>query len=150
MIKDDMQKAVGEAMKGKRLTELKVLRFVLSQIQYAEINKQKALTDDETVALMRKEVKKRKEAIEMFKKGGRQDLIDDEEAQITIIGKFLPAVAPSGDIEKAVDEALAVTAGQPSNPGRIIGMVMGKLKGQADGSEVARIVQEKLNQAKKL
>lgn len=144
MIKEDIKKAMYQALKEKKVTDLKVLRFVLSQIQYEEINKQKEITDEETISLLRKEVKKRREAIELFKKGNRQDLVTDEENQIAVIGQYLPQQLSDKDIEKAVDEVLKTSDKSMANMGKIIGAVMQKVKGQADGSVVASIVRKKL------
>ncbi|MBI1869368.1 GatB/YqeY domain-containing protein [Candidatus Gottesmanbacteria bacterium] len=70
--------------------QLKVLRFVLSEINYAEIDKQAALTDEEIVSLIQKEIKKRKQAIDLFKKGNRLETVVDEEAQIAILRGIQP------------------------------------------------------------
>jgi len=147
MIKQDIQAAVTVAMKEKRETELKVLRFTLSQIQYEEINKQKELTDEEVVVLLRKEVKKRREAIEMFKKGKRNDLVTDEKAQITIIQRYTPKQMPEADVEKTIDEVLVDSEKSLANMGKIIGAVMAKVKGNADGATVSALVQRKLQKS---
>ena len=144
MIKEEIQKAVISAMKGKQTTELKVLRFVLSLIQYEEINKQKKLTEDETVSVLRKEIKKRKEAIELFKKGNRQELVADEEAQIKIIERYLPQQMSDADLEKVVESVLATSEKSMANMGKLIGAVMERVKGQADGAKVAFLVKKKI------
>lgn len=144
MIKEEIQKAVINAMKGKRATELKVLRFVLSLLQYEEINKQKKLTDDEVIAVLRKEIRKRKEAIELFKRGKRQELVTDEEAQIKIIEQYLPQQMSEADLEKVVDNVMAVSEKSMANMGKLIGAVMEKVKEQADGARVALMVKKKL------
>lgn len=134
---------MNEALKAGRKTELKVLRFTLSQIKYEEIDKHKDLEDREVIDLLRKELKKRKEAIELFKKGQRNDLVEDEEQQLKIIQKYLPQELPENDLLKIIDDVIN-DAADVSNPGRIIGAVIAKVKGQADGSAVARLVKEKL------
>ena len=144
MIKEEIQKAVINAMKGKRALKLKALRFVLSLIQYEEINKQKKLTEDETVSVLRKEIKKRKEAIELFKKGNRQELVVDEEAQIKIIERYLPQQMSDADLEKVVESVLATSEKSMANMGKLIGAVMEKVKGQADGAKVAFLVKKKI------
>src|SRR3989344_3552221 len=119
MIKEEIQKAVINAMKGKRTLELKALRFVLSLIQYEEINKQKKLTEDETVSVLRKEIKKRKEAIELFKKGNRQELVVDEEAQIKIIERYLPQQMSDIDLERVVDGVMSSNEKSMANMGKM-------------------------------
>ena len=144
MIRDDIQKAIFTNLKEGKAMEVKVLRFILSEIKYAEIAKQKDLTDEEAVAVLQKEVKKRKEAIEMFKKGERFDLVTDEEAQLVIIAQYLPKQLPVEELNKIIDSVIA-EIGDKSNMGKIIGAVMGRVKGQADGSQVAQLVKQKLN-----
>ncbi len=85
MIKDKIQKQILSSLKTGNQIELKVIRYILSEIKYAEINKQRDLTDEEIVALLQKEVKKREEAIALFKKSGRDELVTDEEKQIAVI-----------------------------------------------------------------
>lgn len=143
MIKEEIQKAIPVNLKEGKTTELKVLRFILSQINYAEIEKQGQLTDDETVTLLQKEVKKRKEAIEMFKKGKREDLVKDEEAQLLIIDWYLPQQLSDEELNKIVEETVSSTEDK-SNIGAVIGQVMAKVKGRTDGSHVAQLVRQKL------
>ena len=144
MIKEEIQKEMILALKSKKGTELKVLRFVLSQINYEEINKQKKLTDEEVISVLQKEVKKRKEAIEMFKKGKREDLVIDEEKQIDKIKQYLPKELDQKELEIVIAEVISSSA-DTSNVGKIIGLVMARLRGRADGANVAQLVKQKLN-----
>lgn len=142
MIKETIQQNIFAALKKKKQTELKVLRYILSQIKYEEIAKQKELSDEEIVILLQKEVKKRKEAIEMFKKGGRNDIVADEKQQVTIIQQFLPKQFTTTEIEKIIDEVVNASTDK-TNIGKIIGLVMAKVKGKADGMTVANLVKQK-------
>lgn len=144
MIKNEIQLAINNALKAGNKVELDALRFVISQIKYEEIAKQKELTDEEVVTLMQKEVKKRKEAVEMFRKGDRTDLVENEEAQIKAIQKFLPQQLSMEELNKIVDEILISVAGD-KNMGKIIGLVMAKTKGKTDGSTVSNLVRQKLS-----
>ena len=145
MIKEEIQKKILTSLKEKKEMELKVLRFILSQINYAEIAKQKPLTDEEIMALLQKELKKRKEAIEMFRKAGRSEMVADEEKQLPVIEQYLPKQISQEELAKIVDETVKSIEGVP-NMGQVIGMVMKKVKGQADGGMVASIVKQKLGQ----
>lgn len=145
MIKNDIQLAINNALKKGIKVELDALRFVMSQIKYEEIAKQKELTDEEVVTLMQREIKKRKEAVEMFKKGKRDDLVKNEEAQMAAVHKFLPAQLSDEELNKIVDEVI-VNVGEDRNMGKIIGLVMSKVKGKADGSAVSSLVRQKLGQ----
>lgn len=143
MIKNDIQREILTSLKEKRVTELKVLRFILSEIKYAEINKQKDLPDEEITSLLQKEVKKRKEAIEMFKKGGRTDIVADEVKQIAIIEAYLPKQMSNEELNKIIGETLAGLEDK-SNIGKVIGAVIPKVKGRADGARVVNLVKRKL------
>lgn len=145
MLRDDIQKAILIYLKERKKAELKALRFILSEIKYAEIAKQKELTDEEVITLLQKEVKKRKEAIELFKKGARFELVKDEEEQIKIIEAYLPVQMSQEEVEKIVEETLATIA-DTSNLGKVIGTVMAKVKGRIDGGIVAQLVRQKLAQ----
>ena len=146
MIKNEIKTAMNMALKEGKQVDLKVLRFVISQIQYEEINKQKELTDEEVISLLQKEVKKRKEAIELFKKGDRFDLVSDEEEQIKVIEKYLPKQMTEEEIKKIIDETLP-TLSDTTNTGKVIGAVMAKLTGRANGSQVSQLVKKKLHEA---
>ncbi|MBI4067738.1 GatB/YqeY domain-containing protein [Candidatus Gottesmanbacteria bacterium] len=145
MIKENIQSQIVDALKAHDKLRLDVLRFILSNIKYAEIEKKKDLTDEEIISLLQKEVKKRQEAIEMFKKGGRTEGIEQEENQINTIKSYLPAQLPMEDLEKIVNEKIKNTP----NPqmGQVIGAVMAQVKGKVDGSTVASLVKEKLAKA---
>lgn len=143
MIKNDIQQAINTALKAGNKTELNALRFVLSQIKYEEIAKQKELTDTEAVSLLQKEVKKRKEAIEMFKKGKRDDLVENEVSQIEVIQKYLPQQLSENELSKIIDEVI-ISLGVEKNIGKIIGLVMEKTERRADGSMTSKLVKQKL------
>ncbi len=144
MIKEEIQKRILVSLKEKKETEQKVLRFILSEIKYSEINKQKDLTDEEVIGLLQKEVKKRNESIDMFQKGGRQELVVDEQKQIKIIEEYLPKQMSNEELSKIVDEIIAKTEDK-SNMGKLIGMVILRVKGKADGNRVASLVKAKMN-----
>jgi len=146
MIKKDIEAEIIVSLKAGKQTELKVLRYILSEIKYAEIAKQKELLDEETITLIHKEIKKRREAIELFKKGGRQDLVSDEEKQLTVIEKYLPKQMSTEELSKIIDEVISSSTDQ-TNSGKLIGLVMAKVRGKADGSQVAKLVGQKLGKS---
>jgi len=143
MIKKDIAAAIIVSLKAGKQTELKVLRYVLSEIKYAEIAKQKELSDEETISVISKEIKKRREAIELFKKGGRNDLVADEEMQINVIEKYLPKQLSTDELNQIIDEVISANPDQ-ANLGILIGLVMTNVRGKADGSQVAKLVAQKL------
>ncbi len=146
MIKKDIEQAIIKALKEKNTLELKVLRFVLSEIKYAEINKQKDLSDEEVLSILRKELKKRKEAIELFKKVAKNDLVEDEQKQLTVIERYLPAQMTEEELNQIIDQTLKDLT-DTSSTGKIIGLVIAQTNGQADGSLVATLVKQKLSSA---
>ena len=143
MIKEEIQNQINTALKAGNKERVNTLRFVLSQIKYKEIDSLKEITDDETISVLRQELKKRNEAIEMFKKGSRQDLVEQNQNEIAIIEEFLPASLSDTEINKIIDDVLK-KSGNHVNPGKIIGMVVGLTKGRADGGKIAQLVNQKL------
>ncbi len=143
MLKNKLQKDMVQALKEKDQTKLEVLRFLLSEIKYAEIEKKADLTDEEVIKLLQKEVKKRQEALDLIKKSNRQDIISKEEKQIEIIKSYLPEMISDQELEKVVDEMLSQNP-TATNPGPIIGQIMSKLKGKVDGGKIASLVTQKL------
>src|SRR3989338_9737671 len=93
-LKDDMTAAL---KKGDKIT-LSVLRYVLSQINYSAIDKRAELTDEEIIKLLYKEIKKRQEAIVLYRKGKREELAEKESKEIDVIKQYLPAQIPDGEI----------------------------------------------------
>ena len=146
MIKNDIEQSIIKALKERNTSELKVLRFVLSEIKYAEINQQKDLSDEEVSSILQKELKKRKEAIELFKKVDKNDLVKDEEKQLTVIQRYLPAQMAEEELNQIIDQTLSGLT-DTSNAGKIIGLVVSQTKGRADGSLVATLIKQKLSSA---
>jgi|SRR3989344_4908076 len=144
MIKDDIQNLVYKALKEHDKIRVDVLRFLLSQIKYKEIDLRKNITDEETVILLRQEIKKRRESIDLFRKGNREDLVKSNEGEIKVIEEFLPPSLPDIEINKLIDDILKKSEG-PVHPGKLIGQIIGLTKGKADGSKIAELVNKKIN-----
>lgn len=130
-----------EAMKGGNHEKSGVLRFLLAQIHNREIEKKgkgnvSALTDEEVLDVLKREVKKRKESIELFEKGGRKDLSDKEISELAHITPYLPASATREEIEKVVAELRA--EGVTDFPA-LMKAALARLK-NAEGGEVAKVV----------
>jgi len=135
------------ALKGKDETTVSTLRLLLAAIHNKEIELKKRgkLKNEEVVAVIRQQVKQRRESIEAYQKGKRDDLVEKEKQELDILSKYLPQQISSGELEKIVGQTIEETgASGPADFGKVIGAVMGKVKGRADGSEVAKIVKEKL------
>jgi uncharacterized protein YqeY len=136
---------LNQALKAKKADEVTVLRFLLADLHNREIEKKGELSDEDVVAVIRKQVKQGKEAIEEFKKGEREDLARKEGNEVEILNKYLPQMFSSEEVEKIVDASIEKTGAKSAQDfGKVMGEVMKTLKGQADGTEVARIVKAKL------
>ncbi len=141
-----------EAMKAKDELKLSVLRMLSSAIHNREIDKHGELNDEEVAVAIRSEAKKRKDAVEGFKKGGRKDLADKETAELKILETYLPAEMSDEEIEKIIAGVLSDLGIQkpfdlaPGRDfGRVMGEVMKKVKGQAGGDRVSAAVKKLLS-----
>jgi uncharacterized protein YqeY len=141
-----MQEALKKAIIEKDALRRDVLRTVLSEFKQAEIDGKKTLTLEESVAILQREIKKRRESADEARKAGRDDVADGAEAEIAVIEAFLPTQLTRDQIEALAREAIAQTgASSPKEMGRVMGVLMPKVKGVADGKLVNDIVRELLN-----
>ena len=135
-----------QAFKARNELEILVLRQIKTSVTNAEIAKNREkLTEEEIIKLFRSEVKKRKEAAELYKKGGRPELAEKEEKEVVIVSKYLPAELSEEDIRKKVIEVIQKTAARSiQDMGKVMGLVMKELASQADGNKVSQLVKEEL------
>ncbi|ADY73437.1 hypothetical protein Dester_0796 [Desulfurobacterium thermolithotrophum DSM 11699] len=144
-LKAQLLQDMKEAMRAKDKVRLSTIRMINSLIKNAEIEKRGELTDDEIIQLLMKYAKQRKEAIEMYEKGGRQDLVEKEKAELAVVESYLPKQMSEEEIRELVKEAIEATgASSPKDIGKVMQHVMPKVKGRADGSVVNKIVREML------
>ena len=135
-----------ESMKNKDKETLSVIRMVKGAIQLEEINKKRELNDDEVVAIISKQIKQRKDANAEFEKGDRQDLIDKNNSEISILNRYMPEQLDSDEVEKIIDEKIQeLGISSPKEMGKLMGALMPLLKGKTDMSMVNSIIKEKLN-----
>lgn len=146
MLKDDIQKKMQESMKAHDPVTVSALRFILSQINYEKIAKGREITDEEIISVISKEVKKRKESVEMYKNAKREDLVKHEEEEINVMNAYLPKMMSEEEVRKNVETILE---GIPdlSNMGKVMGVVMSQLNGKADGGLISKIVKEKIQKS---
>lgn len=145
MIVPNINKLIAEALKARDQIRLSTLRMLSSAFNYERINLQHDLTEDEELSVVRKEAKKRKDAIEAYKNAKRDDLAEKEQKELEILQEFLPAEMSDDDLGKVVDEAIKeIGATDISKMGQVMGAVMKKTSGQADGSRVSSMVKSKL------
>ncbi len=145
MIAQTLQAKIGEAMKAHDEIRLSTLRLLSSAFNYEKIAKQHELTDEEELAVIRKEAKQRRDSIEAYKKAGALDRAEREEAELKILQEYLPPEMGEQEISKLVDDAIIqLGAKTTSDMGRVIGMVKSKAP-NVDGSKIAQIVNSKLH-----
>ena len=145
MLKQQIESEMKEALKGGDQLRLSTLRFLLASLQNEEIAKQKELADEDVIAVVQRQIKQHRESIEAFEKGGRDELAQKEREELEILSKFLPQQLSEEEIKEAVEEELAqLPDNEKNNFGKIMGVVMTKVKGKADGGTVSRVVKELL------
>ena len=143
---NDVNAAIADAKRGKDVARLSALRMLKAALMNREVERGRALDDSESRQVVSSLVKQRKDSIEQFTKGGRQDLVDKEAAEIRVLESYLPPSADPAAIELAVLDAIAETAATSAKDmGRVMKTVMAKLAGQSvDGKVVNELVRQKL------
>ncbi|MDR9417626.1 GatB/YqeY domain-containing protein [Gracilimonas sp.] len=148
-IKEQIIADIKEAMKAKNQDKLRVLRSLKSKMMEKEISERKGgeaeLTDEQATEVLMKAAKQRKESIEQFEKGDRNDLAENEKSELEIIEAYLPEMMDEEDVRKVVQDKIEqLGASGMQDMGKVMGPLMGQLKGKADGSLVSKIVKEEL------
>jgi uncharacterized protein len=144
---EKIQLEMTEAMRSKDSLRLSVLRMMKSALKNKEVEKMKPLEESEALAVLNTLVKQRKDSVEQFRKGAREELAQKEEAEISIIEQYLPAAASEDDIRSAVDAAIEETgAASVKDMGKVMKATMARLSGKtADGARISQLVKEKLS-----
>ncbi len=133
------------ALKASDALRVSVLRLILSALNYEQIEKQHDLSDEEITTVLLRDAKKHRESIESFKKGNREDLWKKEELELAIIQTYLPAQMSMDDLKVEVANIVsALSQEDKQNFGKVMGVVISKLKGKADGGIIAGVVREEL------
>jgi len=145
-LQEKIQSHLAEAMRNKDQLRLSVLRMMKSAVKNKEVEKMKPLEESECIAVLNTLVKQRKDSVEQFRNGGREELAQKEEAEIKIIEEYLPAAASDDDIRSAVEAAIQETsAASIKDMGRVMKATMSRLAGKTvDGSRVSQLVKENL------
>jgi uncharacterized protein YqeY len=146
-IQEKIQSQMSDAMRNKDQLRLSVLRMMKSAVKLREVEKMKPLEENEVIGVLTTLVKQRKDSVEQFRRGGREELAQKEEAEIKIIEEYLPAAASEDDIRRAIEEAVAETgASSMKDMGKVMKAALGRLAGKtADGARVSQLVKEKLS-----
>jgi len=136
-----LQNDMTAARKAREKERTLVLGTTIAEARNREIELKRALTDDDVVDVLRKAIKRRREAIDMYTTAGRTELADKERAESTVLETYLPAQVDPEEIRATVRAAIA---GGAANMGAVMGKVMPQFKGRADGSTINAIVREEL------
>lgn len=146
-VKEQLQKALTQAMRQQDTLRKRVLRLALAAIKLAEVEKGRPLTEAEAWAVLQKEVKARQETIEGAERAKRQDLIDEAQAEIAVLEEFLPAPLTPEELEALAREVIAeVGATSLKDMGKVMKPLLAKVQGRASGSEVSEVVRRLLAQ----
>jgi uncharacterized protein YqeY len=144
-IADRLSEEIRKAMKAGDRTRLQTLRLLATSVRNREIELGRDLTEGDLVEVATREVKRRKEAAEAYERGGRPELAEKERAEQALLEAYLPEPLSEEEVRAAVEEAIAATgASGLGDLGKVMGRVMGRLKGRVDGSDVNRLVRERL------
>ena len=134
-----------EAMRSRDEARRDALRLILSSLRSAEKELLRPLSDDEELQVLQRERKRRHEAAEAFRSGGRDEQADAEEAELAVLEEFMPEPLSEDELEQIVDDAIAESgATSLRDLGRVMADVMPQVAGRADGSAVSQLVREKL------
>jgi uncharacterized protein YqeY len=145
-IVDKINSDLVAAMKGKEHDRVTELRSLKSAIKYRQIDKGSELTDDDVIQVLSSVAKQHRDSIEQYGKGGRDDLVENEKAELEIIVQYLPEQLGPDEVGKLVDEVIdELGVSSPSDFGAVMKTVMPKVKGLADGKLVKEIVTKRLS-----
>ena len=133
------------ALRARATLQRDVLRFTLNALQYEEKARGRPLEEQEALAVLQREARKRRESIKLFEQGGRQELVDKETAELTVLETYLPAQKSREEVTDLALQAMReVRATGPHDRGKVMGRLMPQLRGQADGALVNAVVSELL------
>ncbi|MCH7678665.1 GatB/YqeY domain-containing protein [candidate division KSB1 bacterium] len=145
-IQDRLSEDLKTAMKAKEKVKVETIRMVRAQLKNFQIAKRDELTEEDEISVVINAAKIRKEALELYEKSDRQDLIDRERQELEIISAYLPAQLSKEEVDRVVLKVMQeVGASSPQDMGKVMGAAMKELRGKADGKMVQEIVREKLN-----
>ena len=145
-LKGQITEDMKSAMKAGDKDRLKVVRLMLSAVKQIEIDKRIEIDDDGVLAVLGKMVKQRRDSVEQFEKGGREDLAKIERDEIAILEQYLPAQLSAEELASLIDEAIKASgAGSIRDMGKVMGQIKAKAAGRADMGTVSAAVKERLN-----
>jgi uncharacterized protein YqeY len=143
-----IESAMRDAMRARDQRRTSTLRMAMAAAKNRQIELGRELTDEDMIEVLGKQAKQRRESIEQFRAGGREEMAANEEAEAAILAEFLPEQLSEAELEQMVDEAVAAAgASGPGDMGRVMGALMPRTKGRADGKLVSDLVRRRLGGA---
>ena len=144
-IKTQISNDVKDAMRSKDKDRLAALRLILAAFKQKEVDERIELSDEQSISILNKMAKQHRDSIEQFGQANRDDLIKKERLELDIIESYLPEKLSEEEVSLLIDEAISETgANSVKDMGKVIGLLKGKLQGQADMGEVSRLIRGKL------
>ncbi|MFA5891860.1 MAG: GatB/YqeY domain-containing protein [Actinomycetota bacterium] len=145
MLRDQISEDMRAAMKAREQTRVGTLRMLMAAVKNSEVERGRALDDDEVLDAITREAKRRRESIDAFTKGGRDELVAKETAELAVLESYLPAALTEAELAALVDEAIAEAgATDPKQMGVVMKVLVPKIRGRADGGAVSALVRARL------
>ena len=145
MLRDQINDDVKAAMRAGDARRRDALRLLTAALKQKEVDERKTLADPDVVAVIDKMIKQRRDAIAQFEQGGRADLAETEQFEISVLEHYMPQALSESEIDEAIAAAIAESGAKgPSDMGKVMGPLKGKLAGRADMSKVSARVKAKL------
>jgi uncharacterized protein YqeY len=142
---EKLQNELKQSMKNRDELRTSVLRMLISDFKYAQIEKKAPLDESESIQVIKRAIKKRKESIEMYEKGGRPELAKKESDELSVLQGFVPAEMDETAARQKIDELITeLGAKDKKDMGRVIKEAMSRYKGQLDGKMAQKLISEKL------
>ncbi|CAM2759864.1 GatB/YqeY domain-containing protein [Dolosigranulum pigrum] len=144
---DQLNQDMKAAMKAKDKAKLKTIRMLKASLQNEKLAKQDDLTEQEELDILAREKKQRLDSLQEFKQAGRDDLVDEVEEELAIVAEYLPEPLSDNEVKEIVQSVIdSVDASGMQDMGKVMGAVMPKVKGRADGNFVSEVVKAKLSE----
>ena len=144
-LKQQITEDMKAAMRAKETARLGAIRLLLAAMKQREVDERIELTDADVVAIIEKMLKQRRDSISQYKAANRQDLVDVEEFEVTVLQGYMPQQLSEAEIAAAIAEAIAATgAAGPQDMGKVMGVVKPKLAGRADMGKVSGLIKAQL------
>jgi len=142
VLADSINEKIAKALKQKDLLRVSTLRLLSSALNYERISKRKDLTDAEEMQVVRREIKKREEAANLYQKGGAYERKKKEEDEIRILKEFLPEDVSDSELASIIEEEVKAIKGEDLTFGKVMAAVMKRVEGRVDGRRVAEMVRK--------